>query len=87
MSRSPEQLTLAEFIASGAYERHVRAMRLRYRPRQGLAVSGMADSCFDTAGSDRQPGSDGLVVNFATPSDSAWTGAADTLCLAVPRSV
>jgi GntR family transcriptional regulator/MocR family aminotransferase len=129
MSSSLEQLTLAEFIASGSYERHVRAMRLRYRRRrdqlvtalaerapsirvtgiaaglqavlqlppgtersviqaaawQGLAVSGMADSRFDTAGPDRQPGQDGLVVNFATPSDSAWTGALDALCRALPE--
>ncbi|MFD8674857.1 PLP-dependent aminotransferase family protein [Streptomyces seoulensis] len=29
-----DQLTLAEFIASGAYDRHVRAARLRYRRRR-----------------------------------------------------
>jgi GntR family transcriptional regulator/MocR family aminotransferase len=45
----------------------------------------MADSRFDTAGPDRQPGQDGLVVNFATPSDSAWTGALDALCRALPE--
>nr|WP_156935219.1 PLP-dependent aminotransferase family protein [Pseudonocardia spinosispora] len=129
MSSAPEQLTLAEFIASGAYERHVRAMRLRYRRRrdqlvealarrapsihvtgiaaglqavlqlppgtersvvqaaawQGLAVSGMADSRFGTADSDRhRPAQDALVINFAGPSDSAWTGALDALCRALP---
>ncbi|QNP64863.1 PLP-dependent aminotransferase family protein [Streptomyces genisteinicus] len=29
-----DQLTLAEFLTSGAYDRHVRAMRLRYRRRR-----------------------------------------------------
>ncbi|MEV0279920.1 PLP-dependent aminotransferase family protein [Streptomyces sp. NPDC050610] len=38
-----EQLTLAEFIASGAYDRHVRAMRLRYRRRRDRLVTALAD--------------------------------------------
>jgi GntR family transcriptional regulator / MocR family aminotransferase len=129
MSSALEQLTLAEFIASGAYERHVRAMRLRYRRRrdqlvaalaqrapgirvtgiaaglqavlelprgteravvqaaagQGLAVSGMADSRYAAAGSDRRPPEqDALVVNFAAPSDSAWASTLDALCRALP---
>ncbi|MEW2496685.1 PLP-dependent aminotransferase family protein [Streptomyces nodosus] len=33
-----EQLTLAEFITSGAYDRHVRAARLRYRRRRDALV-------------------------------------------------
>ncbi|MEU3315217.1 PLP-dependent aminotransferase family protein [Streptomyces sp. NPDC006662] len=33
-SSALEQLTLAEFLTSGAYDRHVRAMRLRYRRRR-----------------------------------------------------
>ncbi|MFG2148955.1 PLP-dependent aminotransferase family protein [Streptomyces sp. NPDC048696] len=37
-----EQLTLAEFIASGAYDRHVRSMRLRYRRRRDQLVSALA---------------------------------------------
>ncbi|QES49756.1 GntR family transcriptional regulator [Streptomyces venezuelae] len=46
-----EQLTLAQFITSGAYDRHVRGMRLRYRRRRDqlvaavggrVAVSGIA---------------------------------------------
>jgi GntR family transcriptional regulator/MocR family aminotransferase len=49
-----EQLTLAEFVSSGAYDRHVRSMRLRYQRRRdhlvatlnqrvpGLQVTGMA---------------------------------------------
>jgi GntR family transcriptional regulator/MocR family aminotransferase len=54
MTSSLEQLTLAEFIAAGAYDRHVRSMRLRYRRRRdqlvgalrqrapGIRVAGMA---------------------------------------------
>ena len=129
MSSALEQLTLAEFIASGAYDRHVRSMRLRYRRRrdqlvaalaqrapgirvtgiaaglqavvelprgtersvvqaaawQGLAVSGMAESRYDAADSGRHlPERDALVVNYATPSDSAWAGALDALCRVMP---
>lgn len=124
-SSALEQLTLAEFIASGAYDRHVRSMRLRYRrrrdqlvaalarnapgirvtgmaaglqavlqlppgteglavqaaARQGLAVSGMAQFRHEEADPDRQPPErDALVINFAAPSDSAWSGVLDALC-------
>lgn len=50
-SSAVDQLTLAEFIRSGAYDRHVRGMRLRYRRRRDelvaavsgrVAVSGIA---------------------------------------------
>ncbi|MDQ1036612.1 GntR family transcriptional regulator/MocR family aminotransferase [Streptomyces sp. V3I8] len=37
-----DQLTLAEFITSGAYDRHVRASRLRYRRRRDQLVSALA---------------------------------------------
>ncbi|MFI8190644.1 PLP-dependent aminotransferase family protein [Streptomyces sp. NPDC085946] len=43
--RSPgvlDQLTLAEFITSGAYDRHVRAARLRYRRRRDALVAALA---------------------------------------------
>ncbi|MGW4555904.1 MocR-like pyridoxine biosynthesis transcription factor PdxR [Streptomyces sp. NPDC004365] len=36
------QLTLAEFITSGSYDRHVRSMRLRYRRRRDELVSALA---------------------------------------------
>jgi GntR family transcriptional regulator / MocR family aminotransferase len=120
-----EQLTLAEFIASGAYDRHVRSMRLHYRRRrdqlvaalarrapkvgvtgmaaglqvvlelphgtersvveaaawQGLAVSGMSEFAHEVAGSKRpSPEQDALVIGYAAPPDSAWTGALDVLC-------
>jgi GntR family transcriptional regulator / MocR family aminotransferase len=42
MSSALEQLTLAEFIASGAYERQVRSMRLRYRRRRDQLVAALA---------------------------------------------
>ncbi|MFD6553599.1 PLP-dependent aminotransferase family protein, partial [Streptomyces sp. NPDC058398] len=37
-----DQLTLAEFITSGAYDRHVRAARLRYRRRRDALVTALA---------------------------------------------
>lgn len=41
-SSSLEQLTLAEFISSGGYDRHVRSMRLRYRRRRDQLVLALA---------------------------------------------
>ncbi|GGP60342.1 MocR-like pyridoxine biosynthesis transcription factor PdxR [Streptomyces abikoensis] len=37
-----DQLTLAEFINSGGYDRHIRAMRLHYRRRRDELVSALA---------------------------------------------
>ncbi|WKX70853.1 PLP-dependent aminotransferase family protein [Streptomyces sp. XD-27] len=42
-SGSLDQLTLAEFMASGAYDRHVRGMRLRYRRRRDQLVAALAE--------------------------------------------
>ncbi|MGW7053802.1 MocR-like pyridoxine biosynthesis transcription factor PdxR [Streptomyces sp. NPDC054887] len=124
MSGSPDQLTLAEFIRSGAYDRHVRAMRLRYRRRRDQLVQALADRApgvrvtgiaaglhavlelpagtersvvqaaawqglaLEGVGSFRHPSvrrdGDALVVGYATPPDSAWTGALDALCRALP---
>ncbi|MEV4054975.1 PLP-dependent aminotransferase family protein [Amycolatopsis sp. NPDC049688] len=39
----PDQLTLAEFLASGAYDRHVRRMRQRYRRRRDQFVTALAE--------------------------------------------
>jgi GntR family transcriptional regulator/MocR family aminotransferase len=36
------QLTLADFIATNAYDRHIRACRLRYKHRRDLLVSRVA---------------------------------------------
>jgi GntR family transcriptional regulator/MocR family aminotransferase len=41
-SSSVDQLTLAEFITSGAYDRHLRSMRLRYRRRRDELVTTLA---------------------------------------------
>ncbi|WP_166020804.1 PLP-dependent aminotransferase family protein [Streptomyces chilikensis] len=38
-----DQLTLAEFIASGQYDRHVRRMRQRYRRRRDQLVTALAE--------------------------------------------
>jgi GntR family transcriptional regulator/MocR family aminotransferase len=46
-SSALEQLTLAEFIASGAYDRHVRSMRLRYRHRRDQLVATLAERAPD----------------------------------------
>ncbi|WP_329166018.1 PLP-dependent aminotransferase family protein [Streptomyces sp. NBC_01717] len=131
MSSALEQLTLAEFLTSGAYDRHVRSMRLHYRrrrdqlvtalaqraphvrvtgmaaglqavlelprgtehsvteaaARQGLAVSGLAEFRYEVPEAGRRlPEQDALVVNYAAPSDSAWTGALDTLCRVMPQT-
>ncbi|MCP9986759.1 PLP-dependent aminotransferase family protein [Streptomyces sudanensis] len=42
-SSALDQLTLAEFIASGAYDWHVRGMRLRYRRRRDQLVAALAE--------------------------------------------
>ncbi|MET7996416.1 PLP-dependent aminotransferase family protein [Amycolatopsis sp. NPDC005232] len=123
-----DQLTLAEFLTSGDYDRHVRAMRLRYRRRRdqlvaavaehapGIRVSGIAAGlhavldlppgtersviaagarvglALDGLGDFAHPslpedsGREGLVVGYATPSDSAWSGALAALCSVLPRS-
>ena len=46
-SSALEQLTLAEFIASGAYDRHVRSMRLRYRRRRDQLLAALAQEAPD----------------------------------------
>ncbi|MFR9796363.1 PLP-dependent aminotransferase family protein [Streptomyces sp. MS06] len=38
-----DQLTLAEFLTSGAYDRHVRSARLRYRRRRDTLVAAVAE--------------------------------------------
>ncbi|MFJ3810139.1 PLP-dependent aminotransferase family protein [Streptomyces sp. NPDC090073] len=42
-----EQLTLAEFISSGAYDRHVRSSRLRYRRRRDALAAAVAEHAPD----------------------------------------
>lgn len=120
-----EQLTLAEFITSGNYDRHVRSTRLHYRRRRdemvealarralqvhvsglaaglqalielphgterrvveaaalrGLAVSGLADYTFEPKVSPPTQRRDALVVGYAAPTESAWAGTLETLCV------
>ncbi|AYN41890.1 PLP-dependent aminotransferase family protein [Streptomyces dangxiongensis] len=38
----PDQLALADFVAGGSYDRHVRRMRLRYRRRRDRLVAALA---------------------------------------------
>ncbi|MGW2703525.1 MocR-like pyridoxine biosynthesis transcription factor PdxR [Streptomyces sp. NPDC001340] len=42
-----DQLTLAEFMVSGAYDRHVRSSRLRYRRRRDALAAAVADRAPD----------------------------------------
>ncbi|MGH4034286.1 PLP-dependent aminotransferase family protein [Actinomycetota bacterium Odt1-20B] len=42
-----DQLTLAEFLTSGAYDRHVRGARLRYRRRRDQLVAALAEQAPD----------------------------------------
>jgi GntR family transcriptional regulator/MocR family aminotransferase len=42
-SSTLDQVTLAEFISSGAYDRHVRSMRLRYRRRRDELIAALAE--------------------------------------------
>ncbi|WP_137989719.1 PLP-dependent aminotransferase family protein [Streptomyces vilmorinianum] len=42
-SSATEQLTLADFLASGAYDRHVRRMRRRHRERRDRLVAVLAE--------------------------------------------
>ncbi|MEU9500230.1 PLP-dependent aminotransferase family protein [Streptomyces sp. NPDC048196] len=124
-----DQLTLAEFLRCGAYDRHVRRMRQRYRRRrdqlvaavaghapqlrvtgiaaglhavlqlpdgsgasderaalraarwQGLALDGLSEYRHPDA-PDRPR--HGLVVGYATPSESAFPAALAALCRALP---
>ncbi|SEB67849.1 GntR family transcriptional regulator / MocR family aminotransferase [Streptomyces sp. 2224.1] len=119
-----DQLTLAEFLTHGAYDRHLRRMRQRYRRRrdqlidtvtthaphltvtgisaglhavlqlpadatesdehaalraarrQGLALDGLSGYRHPAA---TMPPRHGLVIGYATPTDSAFPGALEAL--------
>ncbi|MEV3946701.1 PLP-dependent aminotransferase family protein [Streptomyces halstedii] len=81
MPPAPDQLTLAEFIASGAYDRHVRSMRLRYRRRRDALVAALAERAPDVRVSGIAAG---LHAVLELPADTersvvqaaAWQGLA-----------
>ncbi|MBM7494274.1 DNA-binding transcriptional MocR family regulator [Micromonospora luteifusca] len=87
MSSALEQLTLAEFIASGAYDRQVRSMRVRYRRRRdelvaalaqrapGVRVTGLAAGL--QAVLELPPGTEGSVVQAAASQGLAVARMAD----------
>ncbi|WP_329463465.1 MocR-like pyridoxine biosynthesis transcription factor PdxR [Streptomyces sp. NBC_01431] len=56
-----DQLTLAEFIGSGAYDRHVRGMRLHYRRRRDQLVAALAERAPDVRVSGIAAGLHALV--------------------------
>ncbi|WP_445529543.1 MocR-like pyridoxine biosynthesis transcription factor PdxR [Streptomyces cyslabdanicus] len=76
-----DQLTLAEFITSGAYDRHVRSARLRYRRRRDALVEALAVRAPDVRATGiaaglhavlrLPPGTESAVVQAA-----AWQGLA-----------
>jgi GntR family transcriptional regulator/MocR family aminotransferase len=118
------QLAMADFIESGAYDRHIRTMRSRYRRRREQLVEAVVrhspTSCISgmpaglhvvlrLAGGPagviarraasrrlaveplalyRHPEStsdrDGVVVGFAAPTQSAWSGALEALLEVLP---
>ncbi|MGW0753562.1 MocR-like pyridoxine biosynthesis transcription factor PdxR [Streptomyces sp. NPDC002587] len=80
-SSALDQLTLAEFITSGAYDRHVRGMRLRYRRRRDelvAAVAGRVGVCGIAAGLhavlDLPAGTERAVLQSAAWQDLALDG-------------
>ncbi|MEV7003159.1 PLP-dependent aminotransferase family protein [Streptomyces sp. NPDC093982] len=82
-----DQLSLADFIVSGAYDRHVRRMRQRYRSRRDRLVSALAAHAPDievtgvAAGLHAvlrlPPGSERSVVKAATWQGIALDGLAE----------
>ncbi|WP_344157887.1 PLP-dependent aminotransferase family protein [Kribbella yunnanensis] len=117
------QLAMTDFIESGAYDRHIRAMRTQYRRRREQLLEAISRHCPTTrvtgmaaglhvlleqpgvSGAElvrraareqvaiepldlfRNPGCtsgrDGVVVGFAAPSASGWSGALDALVRAL----
>ena len=72
-----EQLTFAEFLRSGAYDRHVRRMRLGYRQRRDAVVRNLARVRPDLPVVGAEAGLDLLVpVTAPTAEASTLTAAA-----------
>lgn len=117
------QLAMTEFVESGAYDRHIRAMRAQYRRRRRHLVETLARHAPDVRAAGmaaglhvllEQPGRtggelvrriaaerltvepldffrhpdaasdrDGVVIGFAAPSPSGWSGVLDALIRAL----
>ncbi|MFE0703296.1 PLP-dependent aminotransferase family protein [Streptomyces sp. NPDC058872] len=78
-SSTPDQLAFAEFLRSGAYDRHVRAMRLRYRRRRDQLVAAVAAHSPGTAVSGIAAGLHAVLTlppgtERATLRAAAWRG-------------
>ncbi|QES07940.1 aminotransferase class I/II-fold pyridoxal phosphate-dependent enzyme [Streptomyces venezuelae] len=81
VSSAPDQLAFAEFLASGAYDRHVRAMRLRYRRRRDQLVAAVAEHSPETRVSGIAAGLHAVLAlppgtEQATLRAAAWNGLA-----------
>ena len=65
-----DQLALADFIARGELERHLRRMRLRYRERRDALVEALSRSLPEALSWHRllTGGPPGLVLGFANLS-------------------
>ncbi|MFJ7956827.1 PLP-dependent aminotransferase family protein [Streptomyces sp. NPDC096319] len=80
-SSAPDQLAFAEFLRSGAYDRHVRAMRLRYRRRRDQLVAALATHSPGTRVSGIAAGLHAVLAlppgtEQATLRAAAWRGLA-----------
>ncbi|MGW4165116.1 MocR-like pyridoxine biosynthesis transcription factor PdxR [Streptomyces sp. NPDC004788] len=80
-SSATDQLTFAEFLGSGAYDRHVRAMRLRYRRRRDQLVAAVAAASPGTRVSGIAAGLHAVLelpegTEAATVSSAAFQGLA-----------
>ncbi|MFI8764620.1 PLP-dependent aminotransferase family protein [Streptomyces sp. NPDC053792] len=80
-SSAPDQLAFAEFLRSGAYDRHVRAMRLRYRRRRDQLVAAVAAHSPETRVSGIAAGLHAVLAlppgtEQATLRAAAWRGLA-----------
>ncbi|MFF0472337.1 PLP-dependent aminotransferase family protein [Streptomyces sp. NPDC004284] len=78
-SSAPDQLAFAEFLRSGAYDRHVRAMRLRYRRRRDQLVAAVAAHSPETRVSGIAAGLHAVLTlppgtEQATLRAAAWRG-------------
>ncbi|MGW4748127.1 MocR-like pyridoxine biosynthesis transcription factor PdxR [Streptomyces sp. NPDC004290] len=80
-SSTPDQLAFAEFLRSGAYDRHVRASRLRYRRRRDQLVAAVAAHSPETRVSGIAAGLHAVLAlppgtEQATLRAAAWRGLA-----------